>query len=164
MADCYESIRIYDLNKNTESDYKGHIEFIYKSNPVKDFIKRHVIAEEFAWESKAGDKKIANRPQNYHDFLSFLNKTKISEDSGMIQVYHMKPVVAHNNKCVMYEEEPYLGTIYDVVELAKESLVCLDFSEEGFSSDKEEFKVKCGVIISEKMQASNVSVEPGNEE
>lgn len=167
MADCYESIRIYDIENNLPAcrGFFRHIEFVYKSGVIKDFIKRHIISDEYAWDSKAGDRKIANRPQDLYDFIYCLEKTNVDEATGTIKVSYMKPITQEvvDGKGPLYEEIPYQGSLQDVLALARETLVMNHINSQAKVEYLANFDNKCKTILAAKLVGANQEIEPCSE-
>lgn len=94
----FDFVRIYDDSFGFRKPY-SNIEFVVSNNVFKRFINAWSVIEEderFA-DTKAADRRVVFRPQNYEQFKKYLQETKIDETLGDVKVYHDFPVTNENS-------------------------------------------------------------------
>lgn len=95
----FEFIRIYDYSDGYRNPY-ANIEFVLSKNIFKTLADAWTADDEneFFCETKANDKRDVYMPQNYEQFIKYLQETSISDSIGDVRVVYERLIYGDNDE------------------------------------------------------------------
>ena len=146
----FDCVRIFDEDVETHSSYqhKNRIEFVVNKSKFQQVITRVFGSLYNIGRSRYNDGLMVYCPQDYRDFLTFLQEMKVEDKQiNVFKMVNGAQQFLSNNRVTFYEHKKVKNGVKFLIKCAAEYLKDASLSFEENEEKKAKFIVKCSEVL-----------------